>query len=227
MKFVIAIDEFQQILSFPEKNTDSWLRTVIQELNNIQFIFSGSQQHLMVELFNSPSRPFYRSTQFMKIGKIDPTAYHDFIQYHFNQNHRILTEALTVLIIDWTQLHTYYVQLLCNRVYATGETNIRLEVLQAVIQNLLKEQETVFFNYRDLLTASQWSLLKAIAAEKSVYSLSSREFLTKHNLGTSATVLQSLAALIKKEMVYKEYDSEGKAFYCVYDLLFQHWIRHS
>lgn len=78
IKVVIAIDEFQQITQYPEKNTDAWLRTRIQQLKNVVFIFSGSQQQLMTELFASPKRPFFRSTLMLKLDKIDPNTYRVF-----------------------------------------------------------------------------------------------------------------------------------------------------
>jgi len=92
---------------------------------------------------------------------------------------------------------------------------------------LLKEQESVFFSYRDLLTQSQWNLLKAIAYENRAFAPTSFEFLDKYRLGSSATVLQSLKSLMKKEMVYSDHDRSGALFYSVYDLLFRRWIRQS
>jgi uncharacterized protein len=76
---VIAIDEFQQILEYPEKQTDAWLRSVVQQLRNVSFIFSGSQQHVMTDLFTNPARPFFRSTTLLKIGKINAENYSEFI----------------------------------------------------------------------------------------------------------------------------------------------------
>ncbi|NOR74559.1 MAG: AAA family ATPase, partial [Draconibacterium sp.] len=64
---VFAIDEFQQILDYPEKNMEAWLRTIIQQLRNVVFIFSGSQPHLMNEMFANPSKPFFRSTVFLQL----------------------------------------------------------------------------------------------------------------------------------------------------------------
>jgi hypothetical protein len=54
---VIAIDEFQQILEYPEKQTYACLRSVVQQLKNVCFVFSGSQQPLMTDLFANPERP--------------------------------------------------------------------------------------------------------------------------------------------------------------------------
>ena len=61
-EIVIAIDEFQQITQYPETNTEALLRTIIQQLKNVAFIFSGSQKHLMLEMFSSSKRPFFSST---------------------------------------------------------------------------------------------------------------------------------------------------------------------
>lgn len=61
----LAIDEFQQITSYPEKGTEALLRSYIQFLPNVRFIFAGSIRHLMEEMFASAKRPFYQSTQLM------------------------------------------------------------------------------------------------------------------------------------------------------------------
>ena len=51
----VAIDEFQQILSYPEKGTEALIRSYIQFLPNVYFIFSGSQQHMMEEMLCQPT----------------------------------------------------------------------------------------------------------------------------------------------------------------------------
>jgi AAA+ ATPase superfamily predicted ATPase len=225
-KIVVAIDEFQQILNFPENNVDSWLRSKIQQLNNVTFIFAGSQQHLMGQLFNSPSKPFYRSTQFMKLNKIPNDEYRDFICRMFQKGNRKISDEIVDQILEWANRHTYYVQILCNCIYSTDALLITKELWQTEAMRLIKETETVFFNYRELLTNAQWTLLKAIGSEDKVFSPTSKDFLQKYHLGSSATVIQSLKALIKKELVFKDFNEDGKAFYSVYDLLFQHWIRN-
>ena len=60
---VIAIDEFQQVTEYAEQNVEALLRTHIQNVHNVRFIFSGSKQHLMSQMFDSPKHPFYSSTQ--------------------------------------------------------------------------------------------------------------------------------------------------------------------
>ena len=76
---LIAIDEFQQINNYPENNTEQILRTYIQPLKNCNFIFSGSQRHLLLPMFTDAKRPFYQSTGFLALGYLDPVEYRKFI----------------------------------------------------------------------------------------------------------------------------------------------------
>ena len=69
VKVVIAIDEFQQILYYPEKNVEALLRTTIQRLKNINFIFCGSNQKMIHHIFNNSKRPFYASTKNIHLQK--------------------------------------------------------------------------------------------------------------------------------------------------------------
>lgn len=54
----IAIDEFQQITNYPEKGVEALLRSYIQFIPNVNFIFAGSKQHVMQEMFLSAKNPF-------------------------------------------------------------------------------------------------------------------------------------------------------------------------
>jgi AAA+ ATPase superfamily predicted ATPase len=224
-KVVIAIDEFQQILNYPEKNTDAFLRSIIQSLNNVRFIFSGSQQHLMTQLFADPSRPFYQSAGFLKIDKIKADVYESFIRHHFEKAGMTIGQETVNAMLHWADHHTYYVQLLCNRVYAAASGEVESELWKAQAARLLQEQEIVFFKYRDLLTKQQWMLLKAIAHEGIVFYPTSKVFIGKYDLGSPATVLRSLQALTDKEMIYSDYSKEGQLFYSVYDILFRRWMQ--
>lgn len=221
---VIAIDEFQQILEFPEKQTDAWLRSLVQQLNNVSFIFSGSQQHVMTDIFTNPGRPFFRSTQFIKIGKLKEELYRGFILEKFREHSRNISEETVTEMLNWADLHTYYVQLLCNRVFLSCGKNITSGKWKEEAAKILKEQEFVFFGYREMLTKPQWGLLKAIAREGKVFQPTAAEFISRHSLGNPATILRSLNSLLKMELIYRETDSEGNSYYGIYDVLFGQWI---
>jgi len=221
---VIAIDEFQQILEYPEKQTDAWLRSRVQQLRNVSFIFSGSQQHLMTDMFANPERPFYRSTQFMKMGKLNEEAYRDFILKKFREHSKSISEEIVAEILKWTDVHTYYVQLLCNRVFLSSGKQVTTESWKEEASKILKEQEFVFFGYRGMLTKPQWELLKAIAMDGKVFKPTSSAFIARYTLGNPATVLRSLKSLLRMELIYRENDTDGNSYYAIYDVLFGRWI---
>lgn len=225
-KFVIAIDEFQQILKYPEKNADSWLRSVIQKLRNVVFIFCGSQQHLINELFTLPSRPFYNSTGMLRISRIESGEYSSFIKKKFTENKINIKDPVLDHIIEWTEGHTYYVQLLCNRVFLSGVKEITDTVWKEEAFRLLSEQEPVFINYRGMLTFHQWHLLKAIAHEGTLVEPTGSDFVTRHSLGSPSTVLRSLQSLLKMELIYFDYKTDGQKFYKLNDLLFCRWVQN-
>ena len=74
----LAIDEFQQIACYPEKGVEALLRSHIQFMHNVRFIFSGSRMHMMEEMFLSPNRPFYQSTQLMTLSPLHEDIYYEY-----------------------------------------------------------------------------------------------------------------------------------------------------
>lgn len=95
-------------------------------------------------------------------------------------------------LLDWTKCHTYYVQLLCNRLYQIPTTSYEISDWQTSAQQILNENETFFLHYRTLLSLHQWKLAVAIAKTGRVYGPTSKDFIGKNNLGSSATVFKSL-----------------------------------
>ncbi|KAF0235715.1 MAG: hypothetical protein FD181_3303 [Prolixibacteraceae bacterium] len=225
-RVVFAIDEFQQILEYPEKSTEAWLRSLMQQLNNVTFIFSGSQQHIMNDMFSNPARPFFGSTVFLHLDKIGFEPYKNFIINKFAERGKNIPETVVSEILRWTNCHTFYVQLACNRVFLNSENTIDLDMWHDEAKMLLDEQEYVFFGYRDVLTKHQWKLLRAIAHEGEASSLTSKEFVQKHTLGSPATVLRSLDSLQKKNLIFSQYNSNVTLYFSVYNVLFERWIQN-
>jgi len=223
IKTVIAIDEFQQILSYPEKNIEALLRTTMQTLKNVTFIFCGSNQAMMQDIFNSAKRPFYASCSSINLQKIDALVYKQFIQNTFSKYRYKISSADVDEILAHTQQHTYYTQCFCNQLFLQQKKNITSELMLATKKQIIQEREGVFFQYRNLLTVTQWQLLKAIAKEEQLQQPFSKQFINQYKLGSAAIVKRSLEALIQKEMVYKN-NSVETAYYAVYDKFLMRWL---
>lgn len=225
IKVVIAIDEFQQILNYPEKNVEALLRTVIQTLKNVSFIFCGSNQKMMHQIFNNAKRPFYASTNNINLQKIPAAKYSTFIEEQFQKNKFKIGANDIELILDLTDCHTYYTQRLCHNLFATGIKTIKTKDIYQTLSNLLTDNENIYFQYRNLITASQWNLLKAIAIEEKLEQPYAQKFIHTHQLGTSANVKRGLEALVEKEMIYYN-ASLAVPYYEVYDKFLMRWLQY-
>ena len=88
----------------------------------------------------------------------------------------------------------------------------------------MQEKEAVFFQYRNLLTVTQWQLLKAMAEEERVVQPYNKKFINTYNLGSSAIVKRSLESLLQKEMIYRD-TSISEPYYAVYDKFLMRWLQ--
>lgn len=219
-KVVVAIDEFQQILNYPEKNVESLLRKQIQNVKNVNFIFAGSQKHMLISMFKDHNRPFYQSTEMLHLNHIEKEVYKRFIVKKFADSQKIISELEVDYILNWAKRHTYYVQFICNRLYSLDQKTITLEIIKNSINDILNENRTVFHNYQNLLTSNQWNLLKAIAKEDTVKQITSSYFINKYKLGSASSTASALKRLVENEMVF-QIDEQN---YCVSDLFLSRWL---
>lgn len=221
---VFAMDEFQQILEYPETNTEAILRACMQGLKNTRFIFCGSNQRRMHEIFNNAKRPFYASCRDMQLGPIPPEKYKSFIQEIFTARKRKISEEAIDFVLDWTLGHTFYVQAFCNQLYSLPRKKITLAEAKETAGLILKQGEHSFYQVRNLLTRNQWTLLTSIARETRLYQAHSVDFIRKSNLGTSSIISRGMDALLEKELVMHQVSTE-RPYYEVYDKFLMRWLQ--
>jgi uncharacterized protein len=224
---VVALDEFQTILRYPEEGTEAWLRGQIQMMKNTQFIFAGSHQHLLSTMFHAPKRPFYASASQMKLSKIDAVEYAAFIRKKFGEGKRKITDDALAYLLDWTHLHTYYVQAICNKIFELGDKEITVHSVYRACDLAIREKRDSFYVMRDLLTAYQFNVLTGVAKAAPLYSPTGAEFVQKHHLRSGASVLKGLHYLLDADLVFSDYDSDGKLFYSMSDIFFMRWIQET
>ena len=222
-KVLLAIDEFQQIREYPEKDVEAMLRTIIQTLNNVTFLYCGSKRHIMLDIFGSERNPFYRSTAFVTLQKLDREVYAEFITKHFHEGGFGIDDTAVGYILDWTRGHTYFTQRLCHTVYdmARGRVDVAL-VKQAAVQ-ILQSDAVVFGQYQQLLTAGQWNFLIAVAKEGEASQITSRQFLRRHHLGNPSSVSRIVPSLVEKNLL-DENVTEGKTIYGLNDVFLSRWL---
>ena len=218
---VFMLDEFQQIGKYPEKNIEAMLRSVIQTYPEVPFIFSGSSKHMLENMFMSPGRPFYQSSELMYLDRIGEDDYRSFIKEKFSLGNMGIDDLSIDRVLNWTRLHTYYVQYVCNHLYEKGEKTIREEQTNDIFHQIITDFEPQYINYRNLLPSHQFRLLKAIAREDGVSQPTSGSFIAKNDLTSPSSVATSLKALTEKEMIVYDLNK-----WHVYDVFFSRWLEY-
>ena len=216
----IAIDEFQQVAYYPESGTEAMLRSRIQFMHNVHFIFSGSQQHLIYEMFLSAKRPFYNSTQIMTLTTIPMESYYKFAESLFAEGGRTIDMSLFKFIYDSFDGHTWYVQTILNRLYESGGDVTEREQVTDAIRTIVRENTMVYQNVIAMLPDKQLQVLKALAKEGKTATPNKGSFIQKYSLKAASSVSSALTSLVDKELVYRSLEG-----YSVYDRFMEIWLR--
>lgn len=221
---IVAIDEFQQVAQYPEKNTEALLRTYIQHCPNARFIFAGSQRHLMGEMFLNPARPFYQSVSIIHLTAIEKSKYIEFARHHFRMAHKDIDELVISYLYDRFEGITWYLQKILNILFAITPQGAvcNEEVIEEAISFILDSYSFAYSELLYQLPEKQKELMIAICKEGKATALTSGKFIHKYSLPSSSSVQSALKGLLEKDFVTKE-----GAYYMVYDRFFSLWLKRS
>lgn len=221
-RVVVAIDEFQQIIKYPEKNIEAMLRTYIQQCGNANFIFSGSERHIMQEIFLSHARPFYNSAGVMILEAIPKAIYLKFAEDNFQKDGRKVDYKALESLYDLFEGYTFYLQKTLNMAYADqrpGEVCDE-ELINKSINNILEANSVIYREVLSNMPERQKELFYALALEKNNIELTSSAFIRKYNLLSASSVQSASKSLLEKEYITRS----GKK-YELNDKFFALWIR--
>ena len=208
----VAFDEFQRVAEYEDSQIEAMLRSHIQHLNNVHFVFSGSQRHVLENMFTSASRPFYQSTQLMNLGSIETESYCRFADSKLRKHNQQLDPQAFFHTYDSLMGHTWYIQFLLNRLYENGASVIDNSIIDKTLHEIASENEATFQTLLRLITPAQRKLLKAVAKEGEATEINSKNFLSHNHLGAASTVHAAAKSLVEKELLI-----ENKGKYSVYD----------
>ena len=221
---LVAIDEFQTIMDYPEQNVEAMLRTYIQDCNNAWFVFSGSKRHMMGEMFSSPARPFYQSASTISLKPISLGAYSSFITNHFEKGGKQIIPEAIQYVYEKFEGTTWYIQKICNELYAMAEPGLVCEIkdVDIAINNAVNEKDDTYQDLMARLSAKQKTLLLALAHSGKNIQPTSAEFIKKYHLTSASAVQRSMSALMDKDIVTS---SNGQ--YYIYDYLLYYWLNQN
>ena len=225
---IFAIDESQQISRYPEKNVEALLRTHIQAMGNCNFIFSGSNRHILEQMFSSYSKPFYNSAQPVHLGCIERSKYIDFVVTHFSAAGMKISPEVAGFCYDKFSGHTYYNHKVFHDVFAFSSPGMEVDeiIVNKTIESILEESSHTFSEIISSLTSSQKQMLVAIARENPARHPTSGEFIREHALESASSVQKAMKKLLDSQLVTYSVSPDGKE-YTVADKFLELWLRET
>ncbi len=213
---IVVFDEFQEINKVG-KGLDRILRSVMQNHKNINYIFLGSQESMMREIFEKKKSPFYHFGQLMYLQKIERRLFTAFI-----------TERITDLcfrpdlianqILGFTQGHPYYTQQLA---YLTWNLLNQQQDQEIVVQNAIEETILIHdLDYERLwltFNSTDRKIFTGLTIEK--LSPLSADAANMMNIKATSTVFSSLKRLMQNGYIIKT-----GGIYEIDDPFFREWI---
>ncbi len=203
-RLVIIIDEFSDIEKYNGGTVEKALRSEIQKYNHIGFIFSGSEQSIMLSMILDRKRAFYKLGRIMRLGPIKRSAYRRFIEGWLKKGgYRTKTQHID-RIFDLGEDVPYNIQRLCNTLWeAAIETKTIDSSLIEKLPVIIARQDSAHYEMIwQTATQGQKALLIALAGNPEALPFS-KDFQISHSIGPSSSIKASLVSLMKKGILYK------------------------
>ena len=220
-KLVVAFDEFQEVAAYTEDGFEKRLRSLIQRHDNICYIFSGSRQHIITEMFSSASRAFYKLADSFPLKKIATAEYVPWIRALFRQKNVRLPDEWIKEVISRFENHPMYVQTFLFHLWE--EENIEAltyGLIDRLETRIIARKSIEYSTLWETLTINQKKTLKLILINKGK-NLYDADSLKRVSLKTGSLVTKALQSLVKKEIVIK---NGGYGFQ---DIVFKKWLEQT
>lgn len=217
---VVCIDEFQQIGEFPDTvAVQKKLRGVWQHQENVSYCLFGSKKHLMENIFQKKSMPFYQFGDMVFLEKIPTEEWVDYICSRFGSRNVAISKNQAGRICGLVDNYSSYVQQLAWNVMVEAEKSVTDDNIDAAFEELLHQSSALFTEQISSLTSYQMNFLKAVADGVNC-GFTSETVLSKYSLGTKSNVFRIVKSLIDKELI----EMDGKIVQMA-DPVFLQWFR--
>ena len=215
-KLLVAFDEFQEIDKYSEEGFKKRLRKVIQGHRNISYIFSGSQKHMLIQMFDSAKHPFYKMARSYPLQKIKMHRYIDWGKKLFKKKNIILDEEIIVNIVERCDYQPMYIQQFLFDLWRSAI--IDLAMLDDIEKSVISSQKNQFIVLWNLLTQNQKKALRLVA-ETGGEGIYAAERLQRAGFNSGSVLQRALSSLMEKEILSKN------GTYQFQDAMLKIWIQ--
>lgn len=217
---IVAFDEFQQITSYPEKNIEALLRSYIQRADNANFIFAGSERHIISQMFLSAAHPFYNSTNLINLHAIPLDKYTQFVISCMSMMNKTIDADDIKYVYTLVDGNTYCMQKIFHEaLYATPDAICTHNILCKTITNIIDDFKDIYQRTLSGLTLRQKEVIYAIASDGKATKILSTDFIKKHTLSTASSVQAAVRKLSELNLITTDGES-----YVVTDQFFRLYL---
>lgn len=219
LRIVVCIDEFQQLAQLSGyKDMEGKMRSVWQKQHSVSYCFYGSKRHMMLDIFNNSSNPFYRFGQVLFLQKIKKEEWIPFIVNSFRKTGKSISEEQADKLCEIVKCHSWYLQQLCYFVWSGTSDTVTDETIEVRTQQLIDTNMPMFMNDTENLTSAQTNMLRAVADGE--YRFNSQPVVRKYELGNAQTITRNKRMLSEKDFIEKEGNR-----YVFSDPIFELWFK--
>ncbi len=219
IRVVVCIDEFQNITNFDQSlEFQKKLRSVWQKHQYVAYCLYGSKRHMLTDIFENKSMPFYKFGEVLFLKKIDEVHWIEYIVNQFITTKKAITEKLAARIAQLMENHPYFVQMLAKNVWQNTQTICDENIISATLDELLEQHSLMFQRELDNLTNKQVNFLKALA--EGVTQFSAKDTLANYDFGAQSNITKIKTTLESREII----DLWGKQIEFI-DPLFKLWFK--
>ena len=219
-RIVVCVDEFQQIGEFPDSVTvQKRLRESWQLQQNVSYCLFGSKKHLMTNMFQNKSMPFFQFGDAIFLGVIPVKKWVPFICEKIKKHGLSIHEEFAARISDEVEGYSSYVQQLAWLVMLKTESVVTKEIVDAAVNELITQNAALFMQQTEGLTSYQMNMLRALASGIHDGFLS-KEVMDEFRLGTKSNISKVKKILIDRDLV----EVRETGLY-ISDPVFQMWFR--
>lgn len=222
-RIVVCIDEFQQIGDFKDSLAfQKKLRGIWQLQSHVSYCLYGSKKHMMEQMFQNQSYPFYRFGDFFYLSKISEEDWVKYICQRFELTGKHISEELAREICLVTDRYSSYVQQLAWFVWlrTADSSESTSDDVEYGINCLLDACEPLFIQQTEDLSAYQMNFLHALA--NGVHNgFTQSAILKDYSLGTAANITRLKKALVDKDLIM----ATGPRYLEISDPILTLWLK--
>lgn len=222
IRIVICIDEFQNIESLDNSLAfQKLLRSFWQQHQNVSYLLYGSKRHMLSQLFEKQSWPFYRFGEVFYLEKIPEKEFQNYILRQFKKHNKKISPSQARRIIQLMRNTPYHVQQFAHIVFTICGEEVTDELIEKqAIEELFMRNDQLYRLQFEQLSGMQINMLNVLAYEEK-RPHNSVEVLMEYGLKSSGNVSRAMKGLEDKEVI----DRFGPEIEFI-DPGFKLWIRH-